>query len=119
MVTLSIVDGNLHCEVEGMHKIWACKSSLDIPLEHIQGVEIRSAETQSWWHGWKVMGTDMPGVIAAGLFRVKGKWVFWDVTHPDNAIDISLLDETYDRLLIEVRNPEEAQALIESAIGTV
>jgi hypothetical protein len=116
VVELSLANGKLHCEVLGLHKFWACKSSLDIPLEHIRGVTIRSEETQKWWHGWKVLGTDMPGLIAAGLFAVNGKWVFWDIVHPENAIEIDLAYETYDRLLIEVPDPQGATNLIESAL---
>jgi hypothetical protein len=109
--------GKLHCEVLGMHKIWACKSSLEIPLEHIRGVTVRSQETANWWHGWKVLGTDLPGGIAAGLFRVKGKWVFWDIVHPENAIEIDLKDETYDRLLIEVADPDQTAKKINDALA--
>ena len=106
------------CEVEGMHKVWACKSKITIPLEHVLGAEVRSEETQTWWHGWKMMGTDIPGVFAAGLFKVNGKWVFWDVRHPENAIEIDLQDETYTSLLVEVEYPEATVALIKSALKT-
>jgi hypothetical protein len=117
MVELSVEGGNLLCEVMGSHKFWAMKSNLEIPLEHIVGVTIRSEETKSWWHGWKILGTDIPGLFAAGVFRVGGEWVFWDVEHPENAIQIDLRDETYARLLMEVRHPEEAADLINRNIG--
>lgn len=118
MVAVSVEGDSLVCEVEGMHKIWACKSRLTIPLEHVLGVQIRSAETQSWWHGWKVIGADIPGMFAAGVFKLNGKWVFWDVRNPENAIEIDLRDETYGSLLVEVENPEATAALIRSAIHT-
>jgi hypothetical protein len=117
MVTVSIDGDSLVCEVEGMHKIWACKSRLMIPLEHVLDAQLRTEATQSWWHGWKLVGTDIPGVFAAGLFKANGKWVFWDVRHPENAIEIDLQDETYSSLLIEVEDPETTVALIQSTIG--
>ncbi|MHB8636750.1 MAG: hypothetical protein ACYC96_09790 [Fimbriimonadaceae bacterium] len=116
MVQVSIEDGALVCEVEGMHKIWACKSRLVIALEHVVGVQVRSEETQSWWHGWKMIGADIPGVFAAGVFKMNGKWVFWDVRHPENAIEIDLRDETYSSLWVEVEDPGATAALIQSAI---
>ena len=116
MVTVSVEGDKLVCEVEGMHKFWACKSRLEIPLEHIRGVEVRPKEAANWWHGWKMLGTDLPGVFAAGLFNVGGKWVFWDVRHPENTIELDLKDEMYDRLLIEVEEPEAAASLILSRI---
>src|SRR5580704_10125930 len=116
MVEISIQDGSLVCEVEGAHKFWACKSRLTIPLEHVQGATVRSEETQSWWHGWKMIGTDLPGVFAAGVFKLNGKWVVWDVRNPENAIEIDLSDDAYSSLLVEVENPEATVALIQSAM---
>jgi hypothetical protein len=37
----------------------------------------------------------------------EGKRVFWDVHHPAQAVVLSLADETYDELIIEVENPTE------------
>ncbi|HEY3783130.1 MAG TPA: hypothetical protein VGL56_18790 [Fimbriimonadaceae bacterium] len=99
-----------------MHKFWAVKSRLEIPLEHVINATIAPEDAKSWWHGWKMMGTDVPGVFAAGLFRFHGKWVFWDVTNPDYAISISLRDELYNELLIEVEDPAAAVDLIRRSL---
>lgn len=53
MVEMHVEGDQLVCEIEGMHKFWACKSSLKIPLEHIESVQARPEEAQNWWHGWK------------------------------------------------------------------
>ena len=117
MVQLSIEAGKLVCEVEGLHKFWAMRSRLAIPLEHIKGAEARSEDTRRWWHGWKMMGSDIPGVFAAGTFRLKGKWVFWDVSDPERAVEIFLKDEDYASLLVEVEDPEGAVEMIRRAVG--
>lgn len=117
MVKLSIEDGNLVGEIEGLHKFWAVKSRLEIPLEHIVSVQARPPDAQKWWHGWKMLGTDLPGEFAAGLFRTGGKWVFWDVRHPESTIGIELRDEGYKELLLEVEDPEGAVALINQVLG--
>ena len=116
MVDLRVEGRELVCTVEGMHKLWACKSSIRIPLEHIESVKARPQDAQNWWHGWKVAGTDMPGMFAAGLFRTGGKWVFWDVRHPESTIEIDLRQEGYKELLLEVDDPDAAVDLINSAI---
>lgn len=118
MVKVSIEDGNLIAEIMGAHKFWACKSRLQVPLQHISGVTVRPEDAQSWWHGWKVKGTDLPGVFAAGLFRLGGKWVFWDVKDPASTIELDLHGESLDRLLLEVEDPDGAAAMIKSAIGS-
>ena len=35
---LNVVDGKLVIRVEGLDKLWALKSCLEIPLEHVAGV---------------------------------------------------------------------------------
>ena len=38
MVDLSISDGSLLLNVRGSDKLWAFKSSLEIPLQHVAGI---------------------------------------------------------------------------------
>ena len=71
MVEISIQDGSLVCEVEGMHKVWACKSRLVIPLGHVQTAAVRTEATQTSWHGWKLIGTDLPGVSVTCPLKVR------------------------------------------------
>ena len=105
-------------EVEGAHKLWAMKSRLEIPLEHVVSVEAHPAEAQSWWHGWKIIGTDIPGMFAAGLFRFHGKWVFWDVSDPNQVISIKLEEENYEELLIQVEDPDAAAEMIKRTLSS-
>jgi hypothetical protein len=44
-------------------------------------------------------------VLTAGTFYQDGKRVFWDVHSPEAAIVITLTDETYNELVIEVADP--------------
>ena len=96
----------LHLEVEGMDKIWALKSTLSIPLEHITAIRMDEDVIKKWWHGMKLPGSNLPGVITAGTFYQDGKRVFWDIHHPKAAVVISLNHETYNELVIEVENPD-------------
>ena len=96
----------------GADKLWALKSSFAIPLEHIAGVRMDAAIAKGWWHGLRCPGTSIPGVITAGTYYTRHQKVFWDVHNPDRAIVIELRDESYDRLVVEVDDPESAVALI-------
>jgi hypothetical protein len=113
MVDLLIAEGKLFLRVRGMDKLWALKSSLEIPLEHIAGVRADPSIARGWCHGLKMPGTVIPGVITAGTFYQHGKRVFWDVHHPDNTVVIDLVDERYNQLVVEVANPGTAVQLIE------
>jgi hypothetical protein len=105
MVHVSIEGDRAVFEVEGADRLWALRSRLDIPLAHIIDVEHRPDEVGRWWRGWKVMGTDVPGLFAAGTFYYHGELVFWDVRHPEQTVIVSLDHERYRKLIIEVDDP--------------
>lgn len=115
MVELSIDEGKLKLSVMGADKLWSLKSHLEIPLVHIAGVRADTEVARSWWHGLRMPGTNLPGVITAGTFYQDGKRVFWDVHHPENTIVIGLHDEKYNELIVEVADPQAAINLIQSA----
>ena len=116
MVDLSIAEGKLVLHVQGADKIWALKSSLEIPLVHIAGVRADPEVARGWYHGIRMPGTNVPGVIMAGTFYQDGKRVFWDVHHPEKTIVIELHDERYNELVVEVDDPDGAMRLIQNAL---
>ena len=82
-------------------------------------MEIRAdpAIAHGWWHGLRMPGTNIPGVLTAGTFDQDGKRVFWDVHNPDNTVVIELKDERYAELIVEVANPKAAVELVKSALS--
>jgi hypothetical protein len=117
MVDLSVADGKLILNVRGADKLWALRSSLEIPLQHISGVRADPSIAHGWYHGLKTWGTNIPGVLTAGTFHQQGKRVFWDVHKPENTIVIELQADEYNELIVEVSDPEEAVELIRGATG--
>ncbi|MFZ0395053.1 MAG: hypothetical protein WCF17_11165 [Terracidiphilus sp.] len=115
MVDLTVADGKLVVRVEGMDKLWALRSSLEIPLEHVAGVRIDPEAARGWFHGLRMPGTNIPGVITAGSFLQSGGFVFWDVHDPENTVVISLRDERYKALIVEVADPGAAVRLVTEA----
>lgn len=116
MVELSVSGGNLLLQVQGADRLWAFKSSLEIPLQHIAAIRADSGIAHGWWHGWRVPGTQIPGAITAGTFYQDGQRVFWDVHNPDNTVVIELRDERYNQLVVEVEDPNAAVALMQSVV---
>ncbi len=115
MVELSIAGTNLILHVRGADRLWALKSSLEIPLAHIAGIRADPNVATGWYHGIRAPGTNIPGVITAGTFFQHGQRIFWDVHHPENTVVIELRDERYSELIVEVRDPQAAVELIRSA----
>ena len=69
-----------------------------------------------WWHGWNVLGTDVPTLFAAGTFYYHGELVFWDVSDPAGTIVVSLNHERYKKLIVEVADPQAVVIAIRSAL---
>jgi len=105
-------------EVLGMHKLWAFKSQLEIPVEDILDA-YQNPEELKEWRGWRAPGTALPFVITAGTYHLEGKKVFWDVTNKAKTIIIKLKDQDYEKLVIDVENPTEAISLLKGAESIV
>jgi hypothetical protein len=116
MVELSFSGGNLVLHVRGADKLWAFKSSLEIPLVHVAEIRADPAIAHAWWHGIRMPGTSIPGVLTAGTFYQDGRRVFWDVHNPDKTVVIELKDERYNELIVEVADPKAAVELVKAAL---
>jgi hypothetical protein len=117
VVDLSVAEGKLVLHVQGADKLFALKSTLEIPLEHIQGIRADAEVARGWFHGLKMPGTNIPGVITAGTFYLHEQRVFWDVHHPDNTVVIELRDVRYNELIVEVAVPRAAVEMVRGAAG--
>ena len=117
MVDVTVESDRAVFTVEGLDKLWSFRSRLELPLAHIIAVEHDPEAVGRWWHGIKVMGTDVPGLFAAGTFYYRGELVFWDVFNPERAIIVSLQHERYRKLIIEVEDPTATVGKLRQAIS--
>ena len=116
MVEITILGDRVHFEVEGWDKLWAVKSQLEIPLSHVTSVRADPEAARGWWHGFRLPGTNIPGVLTAGTFYWHDGFVFYDVHDPDNTIVLDLDHENYKKLVLEVADPAGAVAMLQSAL---
>jgi len=117
MVSVVVEGDRVRFEVEGWDKLWALKSRLEIPLAHIQSVRADPEPARGWWHGLRLPGTQIPGLLTAGSFYQHGGFVFYDVHDPERTVVIELDHEHYQRLVIEVESPDDVVARLRSAIA--
>jgi len=77
------IDGTtLVVHIRGIDRFWALATKLEVPLAHVAGVDVDVSDARSAWHGLRMGGTNLPGVITAGRFVQHGEWSFWDVHGP-------------------------------------
>lgn len=111
MISIEKQDNSFVFNVNGMHKLWAFKSQLTIPVDNIKSAH-QDLESIKGWKGWRIPGTHVPSIITAGTFYKSGSKIFWDVVNMENCIIVDLIDEEYKQLIIEVENPREAIRLL-------
>ena len=125
MVDLEITNGILELRVRGLHKLWAFRDSIQIPLASIEVVRIDAARARAGPEGARNPGTSIPGVLTAGTFNAGVNRTFWDVHNPDHAISIKLrnpqdlfagIDDRYDEFIVEVADPVETVERINDAL---
>ena len=116
MARVELTDSFLVVHVEGVDKLLALKSSITIPLEHVAGADPDASEATGLFHGLRLPGTNLPGIITAGTFLSHGEWTFWDVHDAANAIVIRLHDERFSKLVIGVDDPAGTVQAINSAL---
>jgi hypothetical protein len=118
MVDVTIQGDRAVFTVEGLHKLWSFRSQIEIPLAHITAVDADPDQVGVWWHGFKLLGTDMPGMFAMGTFYYHGELVFWDVHDVARTIVVSLAHERYKKLIIEVSDVADTVARLGAAIAS-
>ena len=116
MVDVTVNGPSAVFEIKGIDKLWSFRSRIEIPLEHITGVEHNPDNVGRWWHGFKMIGADMPGLFAMGTFYYHGELVFWDVHDVEKTVVVSLTHERYKQLIVEVADPDATVSLIRSSI---
>ena len=116
MVDVRVDGDHVVFEVEGVDKLWALRSRLEFPLAHITNVETNAEQVGRWWHGIRLLGTYMPGILTAGTFFYHQELVFWDVHDPARTIIVSLDHEHYKKLIVEVADPPATLAQLRAAL---
>jgi hypothetical protein len=116
MAEVELAQDALIVHVRGMDQLFALRSRLEIPLSHVADAEADPQEARKRWHGIMERGIWVPGSITAGTYYHEGELMFWDVHDPEKTVVIRLKDERYQRLVIEVEDPEGTVARVNEAV---
>ena len=126
MAKFEITPTSLVVHIEGFDRILALicgvaggvRARLEVPLEHVAGVDASVPEAHRFWKGWTIVALSLPGSVTVGRLFHRGEWNFWDVRNPDKAIVVHLHDEHYAQLVIGVDDPAGVAAEIARAVSS-
>lgn len=116
MAEIVVEEDRVVVHVQGVDRILALTTRLEVPLAHVVGASPDEVEARRWWHGIREPGVDVPHVLTAGRFLQHGDLVFWDVRGPERAIAVELRHEQYAKLVIGVDDPDIAVEQINAAV---
>ncbi len=116
MVEVSIHGNRIRFEVQGWDRLWSFRNQLEIPVAHVSNVRVDPAPARGWWHGLRLPGTQIPGVLSAGTFYQHDGAVFYDVHDPERTIVLEVEHEHYRRLVVEVADPAATVAAINAVL---
>ena len=118
MAKVTVENGKLVINIEGLRKMGTLKSKLLIPLEN---VEWAMMDLEAWKNTprpfQKIAGIDSYGIYFGGAFRQNGKKIFYDLGKKDFAVVIKLKNAKYDRLIIGVDEPKKIVDLINGSLN--
>ncbi len=120
MVEIAIDGESVVVEVQGVHKLWALRSQLRVPLADIESVRHDPERATRAFPGLRVPGTHIPTVYTAGTFY-QGDFRpdFWSVRRPERAIVIQCrAGAAFDEIIVEVEEPADTVARVQAALSS-
>jgi hypothetical protein len=117
MAIVELNGDTLTVRVTGIDQVLAFKHTLEVPLEHVAGIDQDSDEAGTIFRGLRLPGTSLPGIVTAGSYFRAGEWSFWDVHDPRKAVIIRLKDEHYSRAVVGVDDPSGTIELVRKALA--
>ena len=115
---IDIDETTLTVRPRGLDVVWTTRRRITVPLEHVRGARIDPAVVrQGPWLGAGFTDALLGYTVAAGPMVLHGRHEFWDVHFPERTVVVDLADEQYERLVIDVDDPEATAAAINAAAG--
>lgn len=111
MVRASLAGQVLRLELQGLDRLFALQSRIEIPLARIRSVRPYAVADAEWRRALR----GRP-VVGGTLYQVDGR-MLWDVRNPGRTLLIELEGERYGELVVEVADPDSTAARIARALA--
>jgi hypothetical protein len=108
-MTVTIEAAELVVRFGGWDALWAFRRVLRIPLDHVADAQV--VERRGLRAGLRLGGTAWPDRIRAGRFwSPRLDWSFWSTRRADEVLLVTLHDDHYRRVVLEVDDPHAVAA---------
>ena len=107
-------DDRLLVRPVGLVRVWALSKGIDVPVIAIADVGV--SPRKDLVKGWKLPGTNLPGIMAAGSFRSHGERNLWMVGRAKDVLVIELHDQPYRHVIVQVEDPHAAVEALRAAM---
>ncbi len=115
---IDINDASLVVRLRGLDVMWTTRRRIVVPLDHVVGARIDPDVVRHGpWLGAGYTDALLDYAVAAGPMHVRGRDEFWDVHHPEQTVVIDLTEEPYERLVIDVDDPEGTVSAVNAAVS--
>jgi hypothetical protein len=111
MVNVILKDDKFIFKIMGWHQIWALHSGFTFPKSAVIAAYQDPEELKN---GRLALRDALSVSDHRRYFHQKGERNFWDVTRGKNTIIVTLYNQVFDKLYIEVKNPQETLTLLNS-----
>ncbi len=107
MVDIEITGTKVTVEIRGAHRVLALCERVSFDLSHVREIAPAEVDLRPPW--MRAPGTFFPGVIAAGVFRGRGRKEFWDTRFDGRGIRIELSGTEFSRIVVDVADADEVR----------
>lgn len=113
MVDIEITGTTVTVHVRGTHRLLALCERVRFDLSDVVAIAPAEVDRRPPWV--RAPGTFLPGVIAAGVFRGKGRKEFWDTRFDGCGVRIELRGTEFTRIVVDVDDQDEVGRMLSSA----
>ncbi len=115
MVEIEIAGTTVTVHVRGTHRYLALREYVSFDLANVVAVEPAEVDLRPPW--LRTPGTFFPGVIAAGIFRGKGRKEFWDTMFQGDGLRIELSGTDFTRVVVDVADADAVRARLTRSVA--
>ena len=113
-IDVRLTESGADIAFRGWDAVWAFRCRLRIPWGQIRSARVVSAAEARRRLRWRLLGTGLPGVVAAGTFSVRdapGDRELWAVYRDTEVLEIETSVQKFRRVVLQ--HPERARLALE------